>query len=212
MTPQLQLAIRLLAMPGEQVASVITDFERDHPGVLVALADGEVDPADAADRELSLENDVPPFELLDEPPLPPAEGPVPDVWVSGNPPQARANRAMLPRVRVVVDADADAVREARWLLRALRQRLRTYENVVRGMVAIRPELATAVDPAAVRAITTRELATAIGLHESTLSRVATACRVQTLHGVYAIDVARGLGLRSLDAPLPTKPPRRRNRG
>jgi hypothetical protein len=202
MTPQLQMAIRLLATPSDQLPAMIADWQAQHPGALVPLATGEPDPADDAERGGSPDDDPPPFLLLDDPPLPiPADGRTADVFVFGNPPEARANRATLPRVRVAPDATADAARDATWLVRSLRQRLRSYENIVRAVVALRPELAVAVDPSTVAWPGTRAVAERVGMHESTVERVRSACTFQTVHGVYALRTV-------LEKPRRTSRPRR----
>ena len=47
-----------------------------------------------------------------------------------------------------------------------------------------------VKPVAIRAI-----AEAVGMHESTITRVAAGCRIQNLHGVFALAAGkRGIGL------------------
>src|SRR5438552_1667030 len=74
----------------------------DHPGALADLAPGEVDPLDEQELELAAEAGQPPWYFNAETPLPALEL-VPDVWVFGNPPQARANPGAVPRIKAVFD-------------------------------------------------------------------------------------------------------------
>ena len=198
MTPQLQLAIRLLSTPTHELAAVLVSWHDAHPGVLVELSPGEPDPYDDEDRRMT-EDDGGTWTPLREhspfaaaaPPAPTSGGPfVPvfatapmpapsraDVWVSGDPPRAKANGRAFPRYRIATD-DKDEAREARWLLRALRQRARTYAKVVQGVVDLRR--AGDADP------TRRAVAEAIGMHESTIERVIAACRFETAGGMFRL--------------------------
>jgi len=169
MTPQLQLAIKLLATRSRELPDVIAPWLAEHAAALAPLAEGEPDPAADGDEE--------PLALLDRSPF--DAGDDADVWVLGEPPRAHANGRAFPRYRVVGDS-----RDAAWLVRALRQRARTYLRVVQAAVDLRPALA-GPDPAAAEPFGARELAKALELHESTIQRVAAACRFRTLHGVYA---------------------------
>ena len=186
MTPQLQLAIRLLATPLGELPALLADWEARHPGAVTALAPGEVDPYDERERELAAEEpEAQPFFYYAEEPFPQLGA---DVWVFGNPPRARANGRALPRLKAVFDeaalsrSAADA-RAASWLIRALRQRARTYEQIVAAVLGIRPRLAVAPDPSQVEPVTFGVVAEIVGMHESTIRHVAAACRFQTLHGV-----------------------------
>jgi hypothetical protein len=179
MTPQLQMAIKLLSTPARELDAFVARSIGEHAGALVALGDGEPDPLEAqGDEEIA--DGVPPFTFVVEDPFPSLGA---DVWVFGNPPQARANRAVLPRLRVDRSATPDAMRAAAWVLRSLRQRARTYEKVVQTIVDRRPQLAIALEPEKVDAVATRDIADAVGMHESTIQRVAAACTFQTLHGL-----------------------------
>lgn len=174
MTPQLQLAIKLLAMRS-------TDLPIEAWKAEYALEEqplGDPDPLDAVEAAKTADDDPPPWFPATESHLP-ALDETPDVWVFGNPPQARANRQAYPRL-------AGTTKEALWLLRSLRQRARTYERVVQGVVDRRPLLAVTLDPDKVELLAIRELAETIGLHESTVERVASAVRFQNLHGVLVI--------------------------
>lgn len=177
MTPQLQLAIKLLSTRDFPIA----EWKQQFPG-LAELPAGERDPLDveeeAADRDPALVAWFPATES----PLPALAEPA-DVWLHGNPPQARANRHAYPRLGATTP-------EARWLLRALRQRARTYERVVQAIADLRPQLAVTLDPEQVEPVAIDTLATAIGLHASTIERVAQACRFQNLHHVVGL-VRRG---------------------
>jgi len=170
MTPQLQLAIQLLATPSRELPAVIAPWVAEHAAALAPLAIGEPDPADEV---------APPLALFDSSPFGGGADSDADIWVLDEPPRVRANGRAFPRYRVVGDN-----RDAVWLVRALRQRARTYLLVAQAALELRPELSGPA-PTDVKPIGLRELATAVELHESTISRVAAGCRFRTLHGLYA---------------------------
>ena len=85
------------------------------------------------------------------------------------------------------DADRDRIRDASWLLRALRQRARTYEKVVGAIAELRPRLAIADK---IDAVPVREIAEKIGMHESTITRVASAVRWQNRLGVFGLAAGK----------------------
>jgi DNA-directed RNA polymerase specialized sigma54-like protein len=191
MTPQLQLAIRLLGTPTRDLPALIAEWQRDHPGAVEELVPGEADPYDERELELASEEEIEPWFYFEEEPFPPLGA---DVWVFGNPPRARANGRALPRLKAVFDdrmmtRSAADIRQATWLVRGLRQRARTFERITGAIVAARPQLATAPDPASLAPVKVREVAEAVGMHESTIRRVVAVCRFQTLHGVVVFAVA-----------------------
>lgn len=190
MTPQLQMAIKLLSTPSSELRAMIDTWRAEHPGAVAELAVGKADPYDAFETAAAIEDGRPPFLLVDDAPLPAIEGPPIDVWVHGNPPQARANGRAFPRLEVVTE-EAEALREAMWLVRALRQRARTYEAVVRAALELRPALATSTSPDKLEPIKVRAIADAIDMHESTITRVTSACRFQTIHGAIRFVTKRG---------------------
>ena len=191
MTPQLRLALRLLGTPTRDLPALIADWQQQHPGAVEALRPGEVDPYDELEREQAAEEGIEPWFYFDEEPLPPLGA---DVWVFGNPPRARINGRAMPRLEAVFDdrmmtRSAADVRQASWLVRGLRQRARTFEQITAAVVALRPALAIAVDPSGLAPVPVREVAEAVGLHEATVQRVAAVCRFQTLHGVMGFVAA-----------------------
>ncbi len=177
MTPQLQMAIKILATPSRELP--VAQWIADTPG-LVHLPVDERDPLDVEEEANAAdpEQDLPPWFPATESPLP-VLAEIPDVWVFGNPPQARANRAGYPRLK-------GETTEAKWLLRALRQRARTYEKIVQAIVDLRPLLGVTLDPQLVDPVPVRAVADAVGMHESTITRVAQGCRLQNLHLIVAI--------------------------
>ncbi len=197
MTPQLQMAIRLLGTPTAQLGALLDEFHARCPGVLVQALPGDPDLLDepsAEDREASEESGVP-WWTFAPPVVEYAEG---DVLVFGNPPAAYANRRVLPYLALAPDArtlPADHLREAQWLLRSLRQRARTYEKVVAAIAALQPAIGIATSAKEMKPVPLRSIAEAVGMHESTISRVAAGCRIQNLHGVFALAAGkRGIGL------------------
>ncbi len=176
MTPQLQMAIRLLGTASDDLQALIDTHLAAHPGTLAVL-DGP-DPLDDADPEDR-------FRHLDASPFDDARG---DVFVVGNPPQVRANGQGYPRYRAVGDQP-----EARWLVRALRQRAKTYAKVVEGLVTARPQIATAHAGDKLAPVALHELASVVGMHESTIARVVSAVTLRNLHGVVGlVAVKRGI--------------------
>ena len=182
MTPQLQMAINMLATPAGELQAMVDKFAADHPGSIV---DGDL-----------LEGD----ESLPSP-FPPATEPA-DVFVVGNPPEVYANRDAIPRFGLAPGVDADTVREAQWLARALQQRAKTCQKVVAYALSQRPNIAIAMTLDDVDPVPPRAIAEAIGMHESTITRVASACRFQNLHGVFALAPIVSRRRRSARSPAP----------
>lgn len=192
MTPQMQMAIRLLATPTRELPAWIAEWHELHPGSVADLEPGEVDPYDERERELAAEEGFEPFFYFDEEPLPQLGA---DVWVFGNPPRARINGRALPRLKAVFDDEAMTrsaadIRQASWLVRGLRLRARTYERLVGAVLRLRPQLAVAPEPSEIEPVAVAAVAEAVGMHESTIRRTAAVCRFQTLHGVMRF-VAQG---------------------
>jgi hypothetical protein len=180
MTPQLQMAIRMLGTPSAEL------------GALIAPVKGLAHGGDG-DDPLLVPDDDNPLTFVDRPGnLAIADA---DVWVAGNPPIARAIRAALPTVHVLPDLGAEDQREARWVVLALRQRARTFERVVGVLAEQRPRIAVAMNAADMKPMPVRTIAKAVGFHESTIQRVAACCRVQNLHRVFGLAIGkRGLAL------------------
>lgn len=134
---------------------------------------------------------------------PPPAAPPPDVIVRAG---ARGwhvelNAATLPRV--LVDRDyhatvapaacddgsrawlAEQMEEAHWLVRAMDQRARTVVAVT-AEIARRQDAFLLHGPAHMRPMTLAQVAGAVGVHESTVSRVTTAKSVATPRGVMAL--------------------------
>ena len=187
MTPQLQLAIKLLGTPSRDLGPLLAGWHTEHPGAVEELPIGAPDPADEAEHAVAAEGEVEPWFY-------PAEGddPLPaentDVWVWGNPSRARSTPRGSPRWKVAA-TDPDAKRAAAWLVRSLRMRAKTYERVVAEAVALCPNLATALDPTLLPAIKIRDIAERIGMHESTVMRTAGAVQFRTRHGLWGFEVA-----------------------
>jgi DNA-directed RNA polymerase specialized sigma54-like protein len=193
MTPQLQMAIRMLSMTQDELFRMVEDWRQAHPGAIRDLAPGDPEPITEEEQE-QVDQGLPVWGFLAEPPLP-AASPRPDVWVFGNPPEARANPAATPRVIAIFDDEtisrsAADVREASWLARSLRQRAKTMEKVVAAILQKQPQAAIALEPDKLPPIPVLDLAEAIGFHESTVGRVAPNLRYQTIHGVVQLTIAK----------------------
>lgn len=189
MTPQLQMAIKLLGTPSRDLGALLETFHAEHPGAVAELPLGAPDPGDEAERAAVADSDIEAwfYPVDEDEPLSPIDT---DVWIFGNPPRARSTPRGSPRL-IVVATEPDAKRSAAWLVRSLRMRAKTYERVVGETLALRPNLATALDPTFLPAIKIREIAERIGMHESTITRVAGAVQFRTLHGLWAYEVAKG---------------------
>jgi len=193
MTPQLQQAIKMLATPSHERAALIASTRGVEPA-----QPGDPDPLQATsvdEQELQEETGVTPWSFLLERPAELGESNA-DVWIYNNPPVARSNRSVLPRLRAIAGADPETLREAVWLFRSLRQRAKTYERVVETLLELRPQLAIASSSEAFTPVPLRTVAEKVGMHESTITRVVSACRIQNLHGVWAlVATKRGIGIK-----------------
>lgn len=126
-----------------------------------------------------------------------AEPAIPDVVVSGRPGawKVELNRERLPRVRIngtyerVVTSSAahkalkDKLQEARWLVRGLEMRHDTLLRTARAVFE-RQKRFLEIGEEGMVPLTLREIADAIGMHESTVCRVTMAKFIQTPWGVY----------------------------
>ncbi|MEJ7602435.1 MAG: hypothetical protein WKG01_31375 [Kofleriaceae bacterium] len=194
MPPKLQLAVRLLSMTQDELFAMIADWRDKHPGAIADLEPGDPEPISEQDQAQLEEDGIPIWTFLAAPPLP-AASPRAEVWVFGNPPQARANPSAGPRLRAVLDdgttsRSADDVREAEWLARAVRQRAKTMEGLVAALIRLRPELATTAQPEKVKSVGVKAVADAMGMHETTVARVTPVCRYQTIHGVVQLVMTK----------------------
>lgn len=73
----------------------------------------------------------------------------------------------------------DHLRAASWLVRALRDRARTYEAVVRAIVELRPLIATVHEPRAVAPVPLAAVAARSRLDVDLVRRCAAALRFRT---------------------------------
>lgn len=160
---------------------------------------------------------------------------VPDVLVTGTPGawKIELNPATLPRVRLnrlyeqAIGASPegrglkDKLGEARWLLRGLEMRHETLLKTTRAIFE-RQSAFLVQGEVAMRPLTLREVACAIEMHESTVSRVTTQKYVATPKGVFELKhffsvslnageaEASGVAVRAMirqliDAENPAKP-------
>lgn len=126
----------------------------------------------------------------------PADAAIPDVIVSGRPGAWRVelNTERLPRIRVNTTYERaiatsahkalkDKLQEARWLVRGLEMRHETLLKTARAVFE-RQKAFLEHGEERMAPLTLREVADAIGMHESTVCRVTTAKFIQTPWGVY----------------------------
>jgi RNA polymerase sigma-54 factor len=126
----------------------------------------------------------------------PAQAAIPDVVVTGRPGAWRVelNATRLPRLRVNAAYERavsgsqhrtlrDQLQEARWLVRGLEMRHETLLKTARAVFERQKGFLERGEEAMVP-LTLREIADAIGMHESTVCRVTSAKFIQTPWGVY----------------------------
>ncbi|MES0874085.1 RNA polymerase factor sigma-54 [Sinimarinibacterium thermocellulolyticum] len=194
----LQLASRPADAPGLALARRIVDecleaiAERDFDGLCARYGVDRVELHAALDLILSLDPKPGAACAAD------AEAVVPDLIVSGSVGawKVELNAERLPRVRVnalyeralTVHAHRalrEQLQEARWLVRGIEMRhdtlLRTARAIFERQTAFLERGETGMAP-----LTLREIAEAIGMHESTVCRVTSNKWVQTPWGVYEL--------------------------
>jgi RNA polymerase sigma-54 factor len=119
---------------------------------------------------------------------------VPDVIVSrsGRAWRVEINPSVVPRLRVnasMLGADSAAsplsskLQEARWFAKSVAQRFETIARVSAAIVE-RQKSFLVHGPVAMRPLVLRDIADALGLHESTVSRVTTAKFMATPQGTF----------------------------
>ncbi len=165
---------------------------RDFAGIGAQLGIDHLDLHEAVELVLSL-NPKPGASLAAA-----AETALPDVIVSGAPGlwKVELNAERLPRLRVnrlyermlgngSHRALRDQLQEARWLVRGIEMR---HETLLRTARAIFERQQAFLDRGeeGMAPLTLREIADAIGMHESTICRVTTNKWVQTPWGVYEL--------------------------
>ena len=142
---------------------------------------------------------------------------IPDVLVLRAPahqPQrwlVRLNPAVLPRVQVqdmyagvlrqhqgeAVQALQQQLQEARWMVKSIQQRFDTILRVSQAIVA-RQERFFEQGVLAMEPLVMRDIAEALGLHESTISRVSSAKYMQTPWGTFELKYFFGSGVSTDD--------------
>ncbi|MBM4776163.1 MAG: hypothetical protein GQE15_00545 [Archangiaceae bacterium] len=168
MTKQLQLAVRLVSMSRAELTSYLR-AEAQGLG-LRPLAGDEVDPLEVQEAQEAQKEGRAPWTLEQRQPFAPTAE-EPDVWVEGVSVFANGSGE-----RWVCEREGEAAREGLWLLRAVRQRHRTYEKVA-ACLCEGNELASPVKQ------TVESVAERIGLHVATVERVVAAGVLQSHHGV-----------------------------
>jgi hypothetical protein len=197
------LVRELLGTASSELLGVIDTWCADNPGCVSPLGSREIDPLDEQEREAAGREGRPAFMFLDEEPLPPPHA---DVWVYGDPVEVRANGRAIPRLKVLTNAPtppstfadgshaqlgrSDQLRAATWLVRALRDRARIYETLVRGIVALRPAIAVVREPKGVAPLQVAELVARTKLDSEVVRRSASVLRFQTPN-VIVVGVVQG---------------------
>ena len=127
--------------------------------------------------------------------------------------------------RVLVDADLagrmgcdaqardyvrGALAEARWLERALAQRMRSLTLVLRRLASVQAPFLERGEEA-LRPLSMRAVGDAVGLHESTVSRVCAGKSVEVPHGTVPLRALFGSGVAAGDGALAASAVQRRIR-
>jgi len=164
----------------------------------IAAVIGELDPRPGLASESEGARAVVPdlvVEKVDE------EGDHFEVYLNdGNLPRLRVSRAYDDALKDPATRQDDAAtfidekrRYAEWIIKTIEQRRRTMIKVMEAIVAEQPEFfergAIALKP-----LTLQQVATAIGMHESTVSRVTRHKYVQTPRGVFPLKYFFSAGL------------------
>lgn len=168
MTKKLQLAVRLLSMSRAELTTYLR-AEAQTLG-LRPLGTEEVDPLEVLEQQEAQKEGRAPWTLQRSQPFA-LTAEEPDVFVEGAAVFANGSGE-----RWVCEREGDAGREGLWLLRAVRQRHRTYEKVA-ACLCEGNELTAPVKQ------TVESVAQRIGLHVSTVERVVGAGVLQSRHGV-----------------------------
>ena len=168
MTKQLQLAVRLVSMSRAELTTYVRS-EAERLG-LRPLADDEVDPLEVQDEQEAQKEGRAPWALQRRQPFA-LTAEEPDVWVEGVSVFANGSGD-----RWVCEREGEAGREGLWLLRAVRQRHRTYEKVA-ACLCEGNELTSPAKQ------TVESVAERIALHVATVERVIAAGVLQSRHGV-----------------------------
>jgi RNA polymerase sigma-54 factor len=164
----------------------------------IAAAIGELDPRPGLSAETEGARAVVPdlvVEKVDE------DGDQFVVYLNdGNLPRLRVSRAYDDALKDPSSRQDDAAtfidekrRYAEWIIKTIEQRRRTMIKVMEAIVAEQSEFFEK-GAIALRPLTLQQVATAIGMHESTVSRVTRQKYVQTPRGVYPLKYFFSAGL------------------
>ena len=113
-------------------------------------------------------------------------------------PQDKASRAWL----------SECLASANWLVKALDQRARTIVKVVSEIVEAAAGLLRPAASAAMKPLTLREVAEAIEMHESTVSRVTSNKYLLCDRGLFELKYFFGSGVASTEARAKARRPKR----
>ena len=175
MTPQLQQAIKLLTMPFPEVRALL-ESEAARLG-LRRLTDEEVDPLDEQELAAAEEEERAPFTFARV-----ARGAVEaDVWLRG---ETLVSNGSLPRF---VTPPGGPDKEATWLMRAIRQRAKTFERVAAAIVGANGAYFAVTQNTPTR-LSRRALAQDLGIHSSTLDRIAHTGMLESARGLSRFEV------------------------
>lgn len=210
-SPQECLLAQLRALPdsaaralAERIVTRHLDVlaRHDHAALARALGVHEHDVNAAVALVLSLQP-----HPIEQPPDPAPDYIVPDViaWRANGTWQVRLNSRSLPRLRLCAYADQAAshegmralLEEARWLLRSLNMRNDTLLKTARVLVQ-RQQAFLERGEEAIVPLTLKDVAEAIGMHESTVSRITTGKYIQTPRGTFELKQLFAVRLEGAD--------------
>jgi RNA polymerase sigma-54 factor len=164
-TPQLQLAIRLMSLP----LAALADEIRAQAATTPALLLGEVAGA--------------------PPQIPtPSDGIAADLLIvrEGKAWKSIAGTQGLPALSIDPGADAEAKHAAEVLLRSIEQRSVTLAKLGEALISLQPAWVEAGGTLPT-GLSTNRFAELMGVHTTTVNRLVDGKRLQCVHGVYSLD-------------------------
>lgn len=165
MTPQLQMAIRLLALPLPELLRELPEMVKKAPPLEVTardVGDTGFEVSVSSDLVVTANDVYPTFSIYGTPVLLTFEAPA----------DQDADDDPMPKGHTA--EEIAFARNAAWLVRAIRQRARSFVKLGRAIVTLSPPgtfTDERVEPAKIKL---REVAEAVGMHESTLERMTSA--------------------------------------
>jgi DNA-directed RNA polymerase specialized sigma54-like protein len=165
MTPQLQMAIRLLGLPLPKLLLELPEMVKKAPPletIAREVGDTGFEVCVSNDLVVTANDAYPTFSIYGA-----------HVPLTFEPPADEdADSDLMPKGHT--PEEIAFARDAMWLLRAIRQRARSFVKLGRALVALSPPGVFTDEGVEPTKIKLRAVAEAVGMHESTLSRMTSA--------------------------------------